>query len=40
MARYRVSGVLLITDASGVLVGILTNRDLRFGAARRTRSHR
>jgi IMP dehydrogenase len=31
MARYRVSGVP-ITDASGVLVGILTNRDLRFGA--------
>ena len=30
-ARYRVSGVP-ITDASGVLVGILTNRDLRFGA--------
>jgi IMP dehydrogenase len=31
MARYRVSGVP-VTDASGVLVGILTNRDLRFGA--------
>ena len=31
MARYRVSGVP-ITDANGVLVGILTNRDLRFGA--------
>jgi IMP dehydrogenase len=31
MARYRVSGVP-ITDASGLLVGILTNRDLRFGA--------
>jgi IMP dehydrogenase len=31
MARYRVSGVP-ITDAGGVLVGILTNRDLRFGA--------
>jgi len=30
MARYRVSGVP-ITDAAGVLVGILTNRDLRFG---------
>jgi IMP dehydrogenase len=30
MARYRVSGVP-ITDAHGVLVGILTNRDLRFG---------
>jgi IMP dehydrogenase len=29
MARYKVSGVP-ITDASGVLVGILTNRDLRF----------
>src|SRR5205809_3203163 len=28
MARYRVSGVP-ITDAAGVLVGILTNRDLR-----------
>jgi IMP dehydrogenase len=31
MARYRVSGVP-ITDDAGVLVGILTNRDLRFGA--------
>ena len=31
MAHYRVSGVP-ITDAAGVLVGILTNRDLRFGA--------
>ena len=31
MARYRVSGVP-ITDADGTLVGILTNRDLRFGA--------
>jgi IMP dehydrogenase len=31
MARYRVSGVP-ITDPDGVLVGILTNRDLRFGA--------
>ena len=31
MARYRVSGVP-ITSAGGVLVGILTNRDLRFGA--------
>ncbi len=29
MARYRVSGVPII-DADGVLVGILTNRDLRF----------
>ena len=29
MSRYKVSGVP-ITDASGVLVGILTNRDLRF----------
>ena len=29
MARYRISGVP-ITDAAGVLVGILTNRDLRF----------
>jgi IMP dehydrogenase len=29
MARYRISGVP-ITDAGGVLVGILTNRDLRF----------
>jgi IMP dehydrogenase len=29
MARYHVSGVP-ITDASGKLVGILTNRDLRF----------
>jgi IMP dehydrogenase len=29
MARYRISGVP-ITDESGILVGILTNRDLRF----------
>jgi IMP dehydrogenase len=29
MARYKVSGVP-ITDAEGMLVGILTNRDLRF----------
>ena len=29
MAHYRISGVP-ITDAGGVLVGILTNRDLRF----------
>lgn len=29
MARYRISGVP-ITDEKGVLVGILTNRDLRF----------
>jgi IMP dehydrogenase len=31
MARYRVSGVP-VTDTEGVLVGILTNRDLRFDA--------
>ena len=31
MARYHISGVPII-DADGVLVGILTNRDLRFGA--------
>jgi IMP dehydrogenase len=30
MARYRISGIP-ITDAGGKLVGILTNRDLRFG---------
>src|ERR671918_2676358 len=29
MERYRISGVP-ITDEAGVLVGILTNRDLRF----------
>ena len=29
MERYRISGVP-ITDGAGVLVGILTNRDLRF----------
>ena len=29
MAHYRVSGVPIV-DAEGVLVGILTNRDLRF----------
>ena len=34
MARYHVSGVP-ITDTSGKLVGILTNRDLRF----ETRTH-
>jgi IMP dehydrogenase len=32
MARYRVSGIP-ITDADDRLVGILTNRDLRFGVA-------
>ena len=31
MARYHISGVPIV-DATGVLVGILTNRDLRFGA--------
>ncbi len=30
MERYRVSGIP-ITDETGLLVGILTNRDLRFG---------
>jgi IMP dehydrogenase len=30
MAHYRISG-LPVTDESGLLVGILTNRDLRFG---------
>jgi IMP dehydrogenase len=29
MARYRISGVP-VTDADGVLVGIVTNRDVRF----------
>src|SRR5262245_43701835 len=29
MARYRISGIP-ITDDAGILVGILTNRDLRF----------
>ena len=29
MARYKISGVP-VTDAEGHLVGILTNRDLRF----------
>ncbi len=29
MARYKISGVPIV-DASGTLVGILTNRDLRF----------
>src|SRR3712207_6874808 len=28
-ARYRISGVP-VTDADGVLVGIVTNRDIRF----------
>lgn len=39
MARYRISGVP-ITGEAGKLVGILTNRDLRFEtnyAARFTR---
>src|SRR5712691_4740057 len=31
MERYHISGVPIV-DAAGVLVGILTNRDLRFGA--------
>jgi len=31
MARYKVSGIPVVDDAD-VLVGILTNRDLRFGA--------
>src|SRR3546814_19854091 len=29
MARYKISGIP-ITDGAGLLVGILTNRDLRF----------
>ncbi len=29
MARYRISGVPVVDD-QGQLVGILTNRDLRF----------
>ena len=37
MARYRVSGVP-ITDPAGLLLGILTNRDLRFGAKRTQRT--
>ncbi len=37
MARYRISGVP-ITDGDGRLVGILTNRDVRF-AARREPAH-
>src|SRR2546429_7561683 len=32
MARYRISGVP-VTDRDGRLVGIITNRDLRFGAS-------
>src|SRR5207248_7359638 len=31
MSNYRISGVPIV-DAQGRLVGILTNRDLRFGA--------
>src|SRR6058998_3117181 len=31
MARYHISGVPIV-DQAGILVGILTNRDLRFGA--------
>ena len=34
MARYKVSGIP-VTDADGVLVGILTNRDLRFAGRSR-----
>ncbi|MFT8611513.1 MAG: IMP dehydrogenase, partial [Gluconobacter oxydans] len=30
MARHGVSGLPVIEDGSGVLVGILTNRDMRF----------
>ena len=38
MARYRISGVPVV-DAAGLLVGIITNRDIRFerDAARRVR---
>ncbi len=39
MAHYRISGVP-ITDADGVLVGILTNRDLRFETDTASRSAR
>ena len=35
MARYKISGVP-VTDADGQLVGILTNRDLRFETEPRT----
>ena len=38
MARYRVSGRPDHRRPDGVLVGILTNRDLRFGADPRSRS--
>src|SRR6266540_4289637 len=34
-ARYRISGVP-VTDADGVLVGIVTNRDMRFVADQST----
>ena len=36
MARYRVSGIPIVDDDER-LVGILTNRDLRFGVASTTR---
>ena len=39
MAHYRISGVP-ITDAAGMLVGILTNRDLRFENDTASRSAR
>src|ERR1700689_4120907 len=35
-ARYRISGVP-VTDAEGVLVGIVTNRDIRFETDHRRR---
>jgi IMP dehydrogenase len=35
-ARYRISGVP-VTDAAGVLLGIVTNRDIRFEADQRRR---
>ncbi len=35
-ARYRISGVP-VTDAGGVLVGIVTNRDIRFESDHRRR---
>ena len=35
-ARYRISGVP-VTDADGVLVGIVTNRDIRFESDHRRR---
>ena len=32
MASYRISGIPVVEQPSGKLVGILTNRDVRFAS--------